>query len=80
MCVLSEVAQQFDVDPAVFTDAMRMFPNSNELEMAVSGLKRAASRCARNKDRAGFDRIVTAVRIVGDVSALEKHFAGLSWA
>lgn len=78
--VLSEVARKFAVDPAVFVDAMQKYPMSNEFEMSVTGLKRAASLCATNKDRARFEQIVAAVKSVGDVPALEKHFAGLTWA
>lgn len=78
--MLSEVARQFDVDPDVFVEAMQKFPKSNEFEMAVTGLKRAASLCAKNKHRARFEPIVGAVKTVGDVPALEKHFAGLTWA
>lgn len=77
--VLSEVARLFAVDPTLFTDAVQKYPKSNEFEMALTGLKRAASLCAKNKDRASFDRLLAAVKTVGGIPALEKHFSTLNW-
>lgn len=78
--VLSEVAQKFPVDPEVFVEALRLYPKSNESESAVVGLKRVASRCAREKDRGAFEKIVEALNPVGPVRVLVKHFETLRWA